>query len=130
MSMFYLLCFFHIFLIYPFFYLSFISFCRSESDTVIKKSRFYHRCHRIARVKFTIWCANAGNAMKVIGRNSVKFIYSYNEKIWATNQQTCYSIKRSRPQKPNGPRAQDICNSCRATQKNKTNKYKQTHSFI
>lgn len=59
-----------------------------------KKYRCYRRYHRIVHVKFTIWWLNAGNAMKVIGRNSVKFIYFYNEKIWATNQRTCCYTNR------------------------------------
>lgn len=55
--------------------------------------RFYRQYHRIVHVKYTICASNVGNATKAIDRSSVKFIYSYNEKIWATNQRICCSIK-------------------------------------
>lgn len=55
--------------------------------------RFYRQCHRIVHVKSTICASNVGNATRVTDRSSVKFIYSYNEKIWATNQRICCSIK-------------------------------------
>lgn len=45
--------------------------------------RNFYQCHSTVHGRFTIWCANAGNATSQVDPISGRFICFYNARIWA-----------------------------------------------